>query len=154
MKQIGRLAAVLLLGAALSGCGFKDGTYTAETAGPDSLGYQAYLTVTVTEGVIVDAKFDAQDKDGFSKAQNAEYCELMRPISGTTPQEVSAHYQELLLGAKRYDQVKPDAISGATVSSGEFARLWQALKKPLKEGTPNLVTLAPSPEYTPPAPSE
>lgn len=154
MKQTSRLAALVLAAGILSGCGFQDGTYTAQTAGADSLGYRAYLTVTVTDGEISSAEFDALDAAGGKKTQNEEYGQLMQPICGTVPAEISEHYRQLLMGAKSYRKVKPDAISGATVSSGEFARLWASLRTPLKEGTPDTVTLPPAPEYVPPTPNE
>lgn len=154
MKQISRLAALVLVAGALAGCGFQDGTYTARTAGADSLGYQAYLTITVTDGEISHAEFDALDSAGGKKTQNEEYGQLMRPISGISPAEVSEHYNQLLLGAKSYGAVKPDSISGATVSSSEFSRLWASLRTPLKEGAPDSVTLPPAPEYIPPEPDE
>lgn len=154
MNRIKKLAALALAAVTLAGCGFQDGTYTARTAGADSLGYQTYLTVTVTDGAISSAEFDALDADGGKKTQNEEYSQLMRPVSGRTPAEVSEHYCQLLLGIKSYKKVTPDALSGATVSSGEFARLWAALRTPLKEGTPDSVTLPPAPEYIPPQPNE
>ena len=147
MKHFCRLAACLALAGCLVGCGLQDGEYTAMTNTTDSMGYQAYLTVTLTDGKISDAEFDAQDAFGHKKSQNAEYAELMRPVSGKTPSEVSDHYRELLLNAKKPNSVKPDAISGATVSSREFTQLWEALQPAFRDGTPDSIALAPAPEF-------
>lgn len=141
-----KLAICGALCACLAGCGFKDGVYTARLADFDSLGYQDYLTVTVADGVITSAEFDALSPEGGKKSEDQTYAQLMRPITGTTPAQITDHYQALLNGAKSYSKVQVDAISGATVSSRSFARLWAALKKPLQKGEPQPVTLENAPE--------
>lgn len=146
MKHFCRLAACFALAGCLVGCGLQDGKYTAATNTTDSLGYQAYLTVTLTKGKISEVEFDAQNASGQKKSKDSQYAALMRPVSGKTPSEVSDHYRDLLLNAKRPSAVKPDMLSGATVSSQEFARLWKALQPSFRNGTPESITLEPAPE--------
>ena len=69
MKRHAKLAVCLLLAIGLAGCGPKDGTYTARLADFDSLGYQDYLTVTVADGAIQSAEFDALDAAGQKRAR-------------------------------------------------------------------------------------
>ena len=147
MKSSRKLLFSLLAAVCLVGCGFQDGEYTAQTAGPDSLGYRASLSVTVANGKITDAQFDAANEAGGLKSEDADYERLMKPVCGVTPKEISDHYRALLLDKKSFGRVKVDAISGATVSSREFAQLWQALKEPLAKGEEHLVVLPPSPEF-------
>lgn len=154
MKQIAALAAGLCVAAMLSGCGLKDGSYSASLAAPDSLGYQAYLKVTVTDGEITEADFDAANADGQKKSEDEDYAALMEPACQTTPAQVSQHYRQLLLGAKSYSKVEVDAVSGATVSSGEFRRLWAALEEPFKKGDTQPITLSPAPEFSSSQPGE
>lgn len=150
MKRLLKLSAGLIMIGLLAGCGLQDGTYTATTANADSLGYRAYLTVTVSDGLISAAEFDALDPDGMKKSEDKEYARLMQAACGTTPEEIGDHYRQLLVDAKSFGQVDVDAVSGATVSSQEFARLWQALKKPMASGDTSLVTLGPAPEFVRP----
>ncbi|WP_419505114.1 FMN-binding protein [Allofournierella sp.] len=146
MKRHAKLAVCLLLAIGLAGCGLKDGTYTARLADFDSLGYQDYLTVTVAGGAIQSAEFDALDAAGQKKSEDERYARLMQPVTGATPQLVSSHYAELLLGAKSAGKVQVDAVSGATVSSRAFKALWQALDKPMKKGLSEPVTVPNPPE--------
>lgn len=151
MKSLRKLLFLPLAAACLAGCGFKDGEYTAQTAGPDSLGYRAGLSVTVADGKITDARFDAVNESGSLKSEDADYARLMKSVCGVTPSEISEHYRSLLLGQTRYGKVQVDAVSGATVSSREFAMLWQALEEPLKKGDEHSVVLPPAPEFPTPA---
>lgn len=154
MKRHAKLAVCLLLAGCLAGCGLKDGTYTARLADFDSLGYQDYLTVTVADGVIQSAEFDALDAAGQKKSEDERYARLMQPVTGATPQLVSSHYAELLVGAKSAGKVQVDAVSGATVSSRAFKALWQALDKPMKKGLSDPVTVPNPPEFIPASGSE
>lgn len=144
-----KFAACFALALSLAGCGLKDGVYTARLESFDSLGYQDYLTVTVVDGVLEHAEFDALNAAGHKRSEDEAYALLMQPVTGTTPQLVSRHYADLLAGAKSYGKVQVDAISGATVSSRAFKELWAALEKPLKKGQPDTVTLQNPPELSP-----
>lgn len=148
MKSFIKLSFCAFLFAFLCACGFQDGSYSAKAASPDSLGYQAYLDITVQDGVITGAEFDAVNSRNIRKSQDTEFAKLMIPATGISPGEISAHYQQLLLGCKSYRKVKVDALCGATVSSHEFADLWSALETSLKKGQPNQVILPPRAEYT------
>lgn len=149
MSRRSKLAVCLALAALLVGCGLKDGVYTARLASFDSLGYQDYLTVTVTDGAVQTAEYDALNAQGQKKSEDDAYAALMQPVTGATPAAVSAHYAELLAGAKSYGKVQVDAVSGATVSSRAFAALWKALEKPMKKGQPEPVTVQNPPELPP-----
>ena len=63
----------------LVGCGFKDGTYTAEFQSFDSLGYKDRLQITVEDGVITDARIVAKGDYlvmVVANTEGADYAEI------------------------------------------------------------------------------
>ena len=141
-------AACCFLAVLLAGCGYKDGTYSAEFTSFDSLGYKDRLQVTVTDGVITDAQFDGINEAGGLKSEDEAYAERMRPLCGTDPAAIGRYYSEALTGLEDPDDLQADGVSGATVSAQHFAALWQALQTPMKEGETAPVTVADIPEFS------
>ena len=132
----------------LAGCGFKDGTYTAEFKSFDSLGYKDRLQITVEEGVITDAQFDGVDQAGGLKSEDETYADRMRPLCGTDPAAIRQYYQEALEGLDDPKDLQADGVSGATVSAQHFEALWQALQTPMKKGDTTLVVAQDIPEIS------
>ena len=132
----------------LAGCGFKDGTYTAEFKSFDSLGYKDRLQITVEEGVITDAQFDGVDQTGGLKSEDEAYADCMRPLCGTDPAAIRQYYQEALVGLDDPKDLQADGVSGATVSAQHFEALWQALQTPMKKGDTTLVVAQDIPEIS------
>lgn len=151
MKRKGALAAACLAAALLAGCGYQDGSYTAEFKHFDSLGYKDYLTVTVQNGAITAAEFDGKNAFGGKKSQDTDYARRMRPLAGTDPAALAEHYAGALLGLERPEDLEVDAVAGATVSAARFEALWQALQEPMESGSPAWVAVADIPEYAPQA---
>lgn len=135
----------------LTGCGFKDGTYTAEFKSFDSLGYKDRLQITVEDGVITDAQFDGVNEQGGLKSEDEAYAERMRPLCGTDPAAIRRYYSEALVGLKDPKELEADGVSGATVSAQHFDALWQALQTPMKKGETAPVVAEDIPEFLPPS---
>ena len=132
-------AACGALALCLAGCGMKDGVYTAEFA--------HFLQITVEEGVITGADFDAVDGDGGLKSEDQVYAARMAPLCGVSPAQISEYYQQALVGLEKPKELEADAISGATVSARRFEALWQALQTPMSKGDTAPVTVADIPEF-------
>ena len=127
------IAGCCILAALLAGCGFKDGTYTAEFKSFDSLGYKDRLEITVEDGVITGARFDGVNAEGGLKSEDTAYADRMRPLCGTDPAQISRYYSEALVGLDDPKDLEADGVSGATVSAQHFEALWQALQTPMTD---------------------
>lgn len=124
----GMLAAAALL---LTSCGgrqdpsaMQDGTYTAQMA-EYSHGWREYVTITVKNGVIVTAEYNAENPSGFIKSWDNAYMKNMKMVTGTYPNEYTRYYASLLNGQKNVPEI--DALTGATNSGANFKRLSQAV---------------------------
>ena len=104
----------------LVGCGFKDGTYTAEFQSFDSLGYKDRLQITVEDGVITAAQFDGVNEQGGLKSEDEAYAGRMRPLCGTDPAGIRQYYSDALTGLDDPKDLEADGVSGATVSAQHF----------------------------------
>lgn len=149
------LAAAALLG--LCGCGrWQDGEYRAECAAFDSLGYRDYLVVTVEDGEITRAEYDAVSEDGGLKSEDGAYAGQMRPICGTDPAEFSAALEASLVGRSAKTRQPVDAVAGASYSSERCAALLSALEQNMRKGIFETVAveglLEATPQASPPAP--
>lgn len=127
---LGICAAVML-----SGCGgnksYKDGTYTAQSSLYESLeegedeGGEGYgvVTITVKDNVITDCEFTTYMPDGTVKdeeygKQNGEIANQDYYNKAQRAVRASENYAQQLAAKGTLDGV--DAISGATISYGEF----------------------------------
>lgn len=148
-----RLLAAVCCGFALllAGCGFKDGTYSAEFQSFDSLGYKDRLQITVEDGVITDAQFDGVNEQGGLKSEDEAYAKRMRPLCGTDPAGIRQYYSGALTGLDDPKDLEVDGVSGATVSAQHFEALWQALQSPMKKGETTPLVVADIPEFSPEA---
>ena len=133
----------------LVGCGFKDGTYTAEFQSFDSLGYKDQLQITVEDGVNTAAQFDGVNEQGGLKSEDEAYAGRMRPLCGTDPVGIRQYYSDALTGLDDPKDLEADGVSGATVSAQHFEALWQALQSPMKKGETSPVVVADIPEFSP-----
>ena len=115
---------------ALCACGkksYKDGTYTGQSEvyideSEEGNGY-GVVTITIEGGVITECEFLTYEPDGTLKdenygTQNGEvvnegfYTRAQRALAG------SREYARLLVETQDYHSI--DAISGATISYGQF----------------------------------
>lgn len=120
---------------AFSGCGssgdLQDGYYTAEMS-DFSNGWKEYLRIQVKHGVIVSAEFNAKNESGFIKAWDNSYMKNMLTVKRTYPNEYTREYVQQLIDEQSDIQV--DAVSGATTSGNNFAKLVEAVLKQAEDG--------------------
>ncbi|MCI8306596.1 MAG: FMN-binding protein [Lachnospiraceae bacterium] len=122
------LAAVMLV---LAGCGktqektvLQDGTFTAQMM-EYSHGWREFLTITVKNGVIVTAEYNAENAAGFIKSWDNAYMNNMKSVTGTYPNEYTRYYATQLKGMSELPDI--DALTGATSSGNNFKRLSEAV---------------------------
>ena len=126
---------ISLAAAVLCACGgsksYKDGTYTAQSSLYESLedeedeGGEGYgvVTITVKDNVITDCEFTTYMPDGTVKdeeygKQNGEIANQDYYNKAQRAVRASENYAQQLAAKGSLDEV--DAISGATISYGEF----------------------------------
>ena len=137
------LSAVLLLSVFLTGCGsanYADGTYEAQSSiyegldeeDTDGAGY-GVVKITIEDNVIVACEFQTYEPDGTLKdedygKQNGEIANQDYYNKAQRAVQASQNYAEQLAAKGSLDEV--DAISGATISYGEFQ---EAVREALKQ---------------------
>lgn len=134
-KIAGVLAAAVLV---LGGCGaggnqamIQDGTYTAQMA-DYSHGWREYVTITVENGVIVTAEYNAENVTGFIKSWDNAYMYNMKSVTGTYPNEYTRYYAAQLIGQTEAPEI--DVLTGASSSGANFVRLSQAVVEKAMQG--------------------
>ncbi len=135
------LAVSIVFAAVCGGClpkSLQDGTYTAKMASPDEHGWTEMLSLTVKDGVIVEADCDAINADGKRKSEDDEYNKTMESFGGTTTPK--KFYPELEQGL--VDTQKVDAVAGATTSSDSMKKLYNALVPNMEKGDTAEVSVA------------
>ena len=109
----------------------QDGTYEAKAEAPDNNGYIDQMTMTVSEGKITEAVWDAVDGDGNKKSELSENGQYVMTEDGPTWAEQSKALGEALVENQSLafltmdNQGKTDAVSGVSISVGGFAKLAQ-----------------------------
>lgn len=132
----------------LSGCSLKsemkDGFYTAEMS-DYSHGWREYLCILVKNDKIVYAEFNAKDPSGYIKAWDNSYMRNMLTYGGSTyPNEYTRAYVAQLVEAQDPEGV--DAVTGATSSGGNFAKLSAAVVEQALKGDSTTVIVESFPE--------
>lgn len=136
------VVAVLLL----TGCGEKqdsssmqDGTYTAQME-EYSHGWREFVTITVKNGVIVTAEYNAENSSGFIKSWDNAYMNNMKTVTGTYPNEYTRYYAAFLYNQKDVPEI--DALTGASSSGANFKRLSEAVVNKAKQGDSSIAFVA------------
>lgn len=126
MKKFLVLGLVLVLVLTIAvGCSsdkakYEDGTYTAETEFDDK-GYKSVIEIVVSDGKITSVDYDEYNEAGDRKSEDAEYGEMMKGVSGTTPAEAYELLEDALIKRQNVDEV--ELVSGATTSAETFKSL-------------------------------
>ena len=136
---------VLTLAFALAGCGgkasYRDGTYTAQSSmfvseeDTDEEAGNGYgvVTITIKDNVITDCKFEMHMEDGTLKAEDygKKNGEIANEGFYKMAQNAVAAGQSYAQMLKETGSLKGvDAISGATISYGQFT---EAVEEALKQ---------------------
>lgn len=98
----------------------EEGTFKAEDEF-DSRGWKGKVTIVVENNNITEVEYSEINKDGQTKAENTEYAERMKPVTGTTPAEAVGKLESRLVAANNIAEV--EAVSGATATSTRFFKL-------------------------------
>lgn len=114
----------------------KDGYYTAEMAEYD-FGWKEYVTITVKNGEIVSAEYNAKNVGGFIKSWDNAYMRNMNGISGTYPNKYTREYANQLFEKQNYESI--DTISGATSSGENFKLLAKAVTEQAQKGDSSVI---------------
>ena len=113
----------------LAGAVFQDGTYEAKADGPDENGYTGQVSMTVQDGKITEVNWDCVDAEGNSKSVLSENGEYVMTEDGLTWAEQSEALAKAVIENQSLDfltmdeQGKTDAVSGVSISIGEFVDL-------------------------------
>lgn len=102
---------------------YQNGEYRAEAA-EYSNGYKEYVAITIADGKISKAEFNAVNESGDLKTDDEDYKENMEAQSGTYPEEYMKKLAEELVDKQSTEGV--EAVTGATHSSSDFKILADA----------------------------
>lgn len=130
----------LLTNSLFIGCAKKtlqDGIYTAEDVTYDAHGWKAYVTITISNGKIIDTKFEYLSEEGTSKSENTSYAEKMATETGITPNEYMTKYSKQLIDKQNLEEI--EVISGATTSQKDFKALATAAIEAAKSGNTDTI---------------
>ena len=107
----------------------KDGTYEAKAEAADNNGFMDQVTMTVADGKITEVNWDAIGEDGSAKSVLSENGEYVMTEDGLTWKEQAEALANALIENQSLDflqvneQGKTDAVSGVSISVGEFISL-------------------------------
>ncbi|OJG70527.1 hypothetical protein RV11_GL001066 [Enterococcus phoeniculicola] len=100
---------------------YKDGEYRVEAKDFDENGWKEYVVVKIADGKIADATFNAVDKDGKLKTEDADYKEKMNAANKTYPEKYMKELSDELVAKQKTTDI--EAVTGATHSSSDFVAL-------------------------------
>lgn len=106
-----------------------DGEYEARTPEADSNGFYGVVTMAVSDGSITAVNWDCVKEDGTKKSVLSENGEYVMTEDGPTWKEQAEALAEALIENQSLDflttdeQGKTDAVSGVSISVGEFISL-------------------------------
>lgn len=127
LKILAPLALMLALAAACSpaeGPGLKDGYYTAEASGFDSLGWKRFMTIYVNQDRIVTVEYNAKNASGFLRSWDMDSMRRMNAEAGTYPSKYARAYAVALINRQNPAQV--EAVPGADRYLESFRLLAEA----------------------------
>lgn len=113
----------------LEGAELSDGTYEAKTSEPDSNGFTEVVTLTVKDGAITEANWDAVTEDGSKKSVMSENGEYTMTEDGLTWKAQAEALAEALIENQSLSflttdaEGKTDAVTGVSISVNGFIDL-------------------------------
>ena len=113
----------------LEGASFTDGTYEAKAAEADSNGFIEAVTLTVKDGAIAEANWDAVTEDGNKKSIMSENGEYTMTEDGLTWKEQAEALAKALIENQSLSflttdaEGKTDAVTGVSISVNSFIDL-------------------------------
>ncbi len=107
----------------------KDGNYEAKSESADNSGFISQVTMTVKDGKITQINWDAVKEDGSKKSVLSENGEYVMTENGPTWKEQAEAIAKAVIENQSLDflnldeQGKTDAVSGVSISIGDFMSL-------------------------------
>ncbi|MDR0924643.1 MAG: FMN-binding protein [Hungatella sp.] len=131
---------VLMLVFSLSGCKKQesrlvDGFYTVEMSDYNN-GWKEFVTIRVSGNKIVTVEYNAKNSSGFIKSWDIPYMRNMLDRKGTYPNRYTRTYAANFLAVQ--SDVGIDAVSGASVSGGNFQKMASLLMEKARKGDDSL----------------
>ncbi|WP_349947388.1 FMN-binding protein [Lacrimispora sp. BS-2] len=131
---------VLMLVFSLSGCKKQesrlvDGFYTVEMSDYNN-GWKEFVTIRVSGNKIVTVEYNAKNSSGFIKSWDIPYMRNMLDKKGTYPNRYTRTYAANFLAAQSGKGI--DAVSGASVSGGNFQKMASLLMEKAGKGDDSL----------------
>ncbi|MDR1769193.1 MAG: FMN-binding protein [Hungatella sp.] len=131
---------VLVLVFSLSGCKKQesrlvDGFYTVEMSDYNN-GWKEFVTIRVSGNKIVTVEYNAKNSSGFIKSWDIPYMRNMLDKKGTYPNRYTRTYAANFLAAQ--SDVGINAVSGASVSGGNFQKMASLLMEKARKGDDSL----------------
>ncbi|MGC6770367.1 extracellular electron transfer flavoprotein PplA [Enterococcus sp. LJL128] len=121
-----------------AGADLQDGTYKLEEKNYSN-DYRVSFEITVKDGKITESKYDNINKDGESKADNADYNKNMKDKAGTNPEEFIPKFNEELVAKQSPSDI--DVVSGATHSFDSFQNYAQQLIQAAQAGNTETIEI-------------
>ena len=112
-----------------AGAELTDGTYEAKTSEPDSNGFTGVVTLTVKDGKITEANWDAVTEDGSKKSIMSENGEYTMTEDGPTWKAQAEALAKALIENQSLSflttdaEGKTDAVTGVSISVNGFIDL-------------------------------
>ena len=112
-----------------AGAKLTDGTYEAKTEEPDSNGFTDVVTLTVKDGAITEANWDAVTEDGSKKSIMSENGEYTMTEDGLTWKAQAEALAKALIENQSLSflttdaEGKTDAVTGVSISVNGFINL-------------------------------
>ncbi len=126
----------------LSICGCKkeesrleDGFYTVEMSDYIN-GWKEFVTIRVSGSKIVTVEYNAKNSSGFIKSWDIPYMRNMLDKKGTYPNRYTRTYAADFLATQSDKGI--DAVSGASVSGGNFQKMASLLMEKARKGDDSL----------------
>ena len=137
------ITAILVL--AVTGCNnytYVDGEYTAIYDDFNSFGYKAFIVISLTGDVINEVDFDYIDSDQNLLSNDQAYQEIMYDSLNIGPAQFLIAIESQCANASIVPTLTPiDGISGATNSTADANRLFEAALNIAKEGDTDKIIL-------------
>ena len=131
---------VLMTMFSVSGCKkeesrLEDGFYTVEMSDYIN-GWKEFVTIRVSGNKIVTVEYNAKNSSGFIKSWDIPYMRNMLDKKGTHPNRYTRTYAANFLASQSDKGI--DAVSGASVSGGNFQKMASLLMEKARKGDDSL----------------
>jgi len=131
---------VLMTMLSISGCKkeesrLEDGFYTVEMSDYIN-GWKEFVTIRVSGSKIVTVEYNAKNSSGFIKSWDIPYMHNMLDKKGTYPNRYTRTYAANFLATQSDKGI--DAVSGASVSGGNFQKMASRLMEKARKGDDSL----------------